>query len=102
MLRASRSVRCGVHAICQDNYFITQWNKSPSKWLTRGLPTAPTEVVVEEAGLVTAAGAGGDGRTSKSNGNQEVRPFTAIPGPKPLPLLGNKLFFPTIGKALID
>ncbi|MPC15591.1 putative cytochrome P450 49a1 [Portunus trituberculatus] len=92
MLRALRPVRCGLHATCLQNYFITQWDKSSLKWLTKGLRTAPTEAVAQDARVNTAAG----GRTNNSSRNQEVRPFASIPGPKPLPLLGNQLFFTTM------
>ncbi|XP_045112915.1 probable cytochrome P450 49a1 [Portunus trituberculatus] len=97
MLRALRPVRCGLHATCLQNY-ITQWDKSSLKWLTKGLRTAPTEAVAQDARVNTAAG----GRTNNSSRNQEVRPFASIPGPKPLPLLGNQLFFTTMGGCPVE
>ncbi|KAK8376041.1 hypothetical protein O3P69_008629 [Scylla paramamosain] len=97
MLRALRSVRSGLHATYLESYFISQCDKLSSKWLTRGLHSAPAEDVAEDAGVTAAVGARSGERPNKSNRNQEVRPFTSIPGPKPLPLLGNKLFFTTIG-----
>lgn len=42
----------------------------------------------------------GDGRpgAEESSPSQEIKPFSAIPGPKPLPLVGNMFLFTALGE----
>lgn len=37
-------------------------------------------------------------RAEESSPSQEIKPFSAIPGPKPLPLVGNMLLFTALGE----
>ena len=75
-------------------------DKSSPKCLARVLHGAAVQhAAVEDARRVPAGvGGGGCPGDEKSSETQEIKPFSSIPGPKPLPLVGNKFFFTAIGK----